>query len=270
MPEVAASSPSTITTAGRIVRAGLIILPFGTILLGFASFGIWNWKKQRVEDRNYQYASAMRKDPTSQGWTRYKEVLDEVSQASAADRLASVASYLESSLGTENMGYTPQRQIVAMDQSFPVAGVQAEVTGKQRPREVVLVLLPYGETEPPRVAQENAELASLLTLAHWLTGEPTIRTVRFIALPLASLDPAQQRDALTQVGIEMRKREERVTHLLVSSSARDLLASLVEEAFQMAARGTVTVSFDLPQSWQDDKDLFTPLRDRVFELAQRP
>ena len=36
----------------------LFMLPAGTVLLGIASFGIWKWKGDRVEDRNYQYAQA--------------------------------------------------------------------------------------------------------------------------------------------------------------------------------------------------------------------
>jgi hypothetical protein len=265
------TTSSTITTAGRIVRAGLIILPFGTILLGFASFGIWSWKKNRVEDRNYRYASAMRQEPTLASWGRYKQVLDEVSRGSAADRLASVASYLESSLGAENMGYTPLRQIVAMDsKAFPVAGILAELTGKKRPREVVLVLIPYGSSEAAQITQENAQLASCLTLAHWLTGEPTIRTVRFAAIPLGNLQAAQQSEALTQLGIEMRKKDERVTHLLVSAEAGQALTSKVEEAFQMAARGTVIVPFELPTTVDESMPSFPGLRDRLLELAEAP
>lgn len=252
------------------MRAGLIILPFGTILLGFASFGIWSWKKNRVEDRNYRYASAMRQEPTLQGWGRYKLVLDEVSRGAAADRLASVASYLESSVGAENMGYTPLRQIVALDETFPVAGILAELTGKKRPREVVLILQPYGGKDPEQISQENGQLASWLTLAHWITGEPTVRTVRFVALPLASLDDAQQTQALTQLGLEMRKRDERVTHLLVGSADEQRLASKVEQAFQMAARGTVTVPFELPAIGDETMTGFTELKATVFQLAEQP
>lgn len=270
MTEVSPSPKSTITTAGRIVRAGLIILPFGTILLGFASFGIWSWKKNRVEDRNYRYASAMRQEPTQASWGRYKQVLDEVSRGSAADRLASVASYLESSVGAENMGYTPLRQIVALDGEFPVAGILAELTGKKRPREVVLILQPYGANGPELISRENAQLASWLTLAHWITGEPTLRTVRFVALPLASLDDAQQSQALTQLGIEMRKRDERVTHLLVGPEDGKRLASKVEQAFQMAARGTVTVPFELPATADETMKGFSELKSTVFQLAEQP
>jgi hypothetical protein len=36
---------------GRWIRAALVILPAGTILLGIASFGIWQWKKDQAADR---------------------------------------------------------------------------------------------------------------------------------------------------------------------------------------------------------------------------
>jgi hypothetical protein len=107
-------------------------------------------------------------------------------------------------------------------------------------------------------------------LAHWLTGEPTIRTVRFAAIPLASLQAAQQSEALTQLGIEMRKKDERVTHLLVSAETEQSLASQVEEAFQMAARGTVTVPFELPTTVDESMPGFPALRDLLLQLAETP
>ena len=64
MSDTAVSSSSAITTSGRVVRAALIILPVGTIVLGLASFGIWWSKKQGTEDRNHAYASALRREMT--------------------------------------------------------------------------------------------------------------------------------------------------------------------------------------------------------------
>jgi hypothetical protein len=247
-----------------------MILPFGTILLGIASFGIWVWKRDRVEDRNLKYASALRAEPTAESWRRHFTVLEEVSKTGTANRLASTASYVESSLGAESMGYSPQRFVVKLEEGQSVAGVLAELTGKQRPREVVLVVLSFGAEAPMNRGVENAALASMLSLAHWLTGEPTQRTLRFVMLPLESVDAAGKLEALTRLGEEMRRRNERVTHLLNATPEAGNLTALTETALDMAARGTVSGDLMLPLDGRTGLPEMAALRKRLLGLAERP
>ncbi len=254
------------SSSGRFIRAALIVFPLGLILLGIASFGIWSWKKNRVEDRNLRHAIALRQEPAAAAWSRHVEVLGEVSKAGREDRLASTASYLESSLGAENMGYAPRRFITKLEGGFGVDGVVAELTGGKRPREVVLVFLPYGGGEPAEVEKENRVLASALSLAHWLTGEAVVRTLRFVFLPLAALDETERREALTRFGEDMRRREERVTHLLdVSTGAVDWAAEAAP-AFEMAARGTVSLRQELPEKAEGLASL-AALRAKLLDLG---
>ncbi len=259
-------STETPTASGRFIRAALIIFPLGTIALGIASFGIWSWKKNRVEDRNLRHAIALRQEPNAAAWNRHREVLAQVSQTGSNDRLASTASYVESSLGAENMGYAPYRFVTKLEEGLGVDGVLAELTGGRRPREIVMVFLPYGGEAQEVIQQENTALASALLLAHWLTGEPVVRTVRFVFLPLAALDDDEHRAALTRLGEDLRRRDERVTHLIdVSTGGTDWTAEAAP-AFDMAARGTVSLRQPLPTEAERLTDL-AALRAKLLELG---
>lgn len=253
--------------SGRFIRAALVIFPMGTILLGIASFGIWSWKKDRVEDRNLRHAIALRQEPNAAAWSRHVEVLEQVSKAGPGDRLASTASYLESCLGAEGMGYAPLRFITKIEDGLGVDGVLAELTGARHPREIVLLLLPFGGEMAEEIQNENRALASALSLAHWLTGEPVVRTLRFAFLPLAALDEASRRDALIRLGEDMRRRSERVTHLIdVSTGITDWPAE-VSPAFDMAARGTVSLREVLPAQAEPLLPELTTLRAKLLKLG---
>jgi hypothetical protein len=244
------------------------MFPLGTILLGFASFGIWMWKKDRVEDRNLRYASAMRQVPGEAGWRNRLDVLKAISAGSEADRLASTASYLESSLGGEGMGYSPERFVVGLDAGQPVGGVVVELTGKQRPREIVLVLMSYGDAQ--KVAKENEALASFLTLANWLTGEPVVRTLRFAALPLSGMDDSAKREVMVRFGEEMRRRNERVMQVVDLSAVESELNALTVEALQMAASGAVSRREVWPGVVDESAGGYGGVRELLLGLAERP
>ena len=257
----------TPTRSGRFIRAALVIFPLGTILLGIASFGIWNWKKDQVEDRNLRHAMALRQEPTAAAWERHLEVLQTVSQSGPGDRLASTASYLESSLGAEGMGYAPLRFVTKLEGTLSVDGVLVELTGNRRPREIVLVLLPYGGETAEAMAAENRALASALSLTHWLTGEPVVRTLRFAFLPLAALDDSTRGEALVRLGENLRRRDERVTHLIDASIGDRDWPQAAEAAFEMAARGTVRLREELPTEPGALLPRLTALRAKLLELG---
>ena len=52
------SPPQASPHAGRWIRAALVLFPAGTVLLGIASFGIWQWKKDREADRSFNVTKA--------------------------------------------------------------------------------------------------------------------------------------------------------------------------------------------------------------------
>lgn len=262
LPSVAVSK------SGRFIRMALVMFPMGTILLGFASFGIWMWKKDRVEDRNLRYASAMRQVPGEDGWKKRMAVLTAISAGSEADRLASTASYLESSLGGEGMGYNPDRFVVGLDGGQPVGGVLVELTGKQRPREIVLALVSYGDEQQKE--KENESLASFLTLANWLTGEPVVRTLRFAALPLSGKNESEKREILVRFGEEMRRRNERLMQIVDLSAVESDLNALTVEALQMAASGAVSRRATWPAVIDESQQGYGEMRESLLGLAERP
>ena len=268
MPEEPAATPP-LPTSGRVIRAGLIILPLGTVLLGMASFGIWQWKRDRVEDRNLRHASALRQEPTPAGWERHWSVLKAVSEAVGGDRVGSVTSYLESSLGAESMGYDPRRFVVELREGQPVAGVMAELTGKKRPKEIVMLVLAYGAgPETSQVEAENRALASLLTFCHWLTGEPVERTLRFVALPVAGMETAQRTEVLARFGEEMRRRDERLMQVVDLSPTDTGLAAEMVAGLEMAARGARVRRESWPETVTAPSDGYGGLRDWLLHVAR--
>lgn len=198
---------------GRMIRFMIMTLPIGTILLGIASFGIWMWKKDRVEERAFQYASALRQSIALPVIERHLNVLKGL-PSSGVERLNGLSSYAESATGPENMGYQ-SRRIFVDDSKDAVSAVDLELTGKQRPRDVVLVIvMPGGQLLAP--VEENNAIAGLLALAHELTGEPSLRTVRLVMAPmpgglLGQTDPGAM---LKRLAREAEQRRERITHII--------------------------------------------------------
>jgi hypothetical protein len=235
MSEPAASSSSAITTSGRIVRAGLILLPVGTIVLGAASFGIWWYKKQTVEDRSHAYASALRREMTVPAVDRYVSILKEVLHQPDAERLPSVASFLESSMSSENMGYEPKRDRFYTS-GVEVGSVEVELTGKQRPREVRFFLVPYGDRL--RIDAEAHALAGLMALAHAMTGEREEVTVRFAAVPMGVVDQSGH-SGLERLAAGMNERGERLMQVTVLGGAGEAWMTEIGLAFRAAQTGAV-------------------------------
>lgn len=229
------TSTSSITTSGRIVRAGLILLPVGTIVLGAASFGIWWYKKQTVEDRSHAYASALRREMTVPAVDRYAGILKEVLQLPDVERLPSVASFLESSMSSENMGYEPKRDRFVAN-GVEVANVEVELTGRQRPREVRLLLAPYGDRA--RVGAEAHALAGLMALAHAMTGEREEVTVRFAAVPMGVADQSGH-SGLERLVAGMNERGERLMQVSVLGGASEAWMTEIGLAFRAAQTGAV-------------------------------
>jgi hypothetical protein len=150
----------------------------------------------------------------------------------------------------------------------PVAGVVAELTGKKRPREIVMVMLSYGAQAETQ--KENQALASLLTLAHWLTGEPVLRTVRFVALPLEGMPDSEKLEVLSRFGEEMRRRDERLLHWVDASAVPGNLGELTLGALEMAAIGAVNHRLEWPDTIGESPESYGGLRELVLRLGERP
>lgn len=223
---------------GRYIRAALVIFPVGTIILGVGSFGIWWYQRTRVEERIYRHATALRREMSLVEVERHTGVLGEVRAMPGWQSLAGVGSYMESSMSAENMGYNPRRDFFRLQGGGEASNVDAELTGKKRPREVVLVLAPYGSATPGQAEAERRALAGLLSLAHSLAGEQGPRTLRFAAVPLGVKDE-QGRDALTRLLAGVREREERLMFVHVLGGVEAPVLEQIRTALRPEATGTV-------------------------------
>lgn len=226
---------STITTSGRVVRAALIIFPFGTIILGIASFGFWWVKRVQVEERSYSYATALRREMTPPALERYVSIFRDVLQLPEAERLPSTASFVESSMSSDNMGYEPRRDRF-FSGSQEVSNVDAEMAGTQRLREVRLILVVYGDQG--RVQAESQALGGLMSLAHAMAGSRAEDTLRFAAVPMGVKDPSG-RTALERFAYGMTHRGERLMKVTLLGGAGEQVFSDVTLAFSTAQTGAI-------------------------------
>lgn len=225
------SDTPTSPTQGRVIRAALIILPAGTVILGIASFGIWWTKKVKVEERGYKYALALRRDLSEAGLQRHIDILSDVMRHPDAQKIPAVAAYLESSMGAENMGYQVRRDRFQKG-DVELANVDVELTGKSRFKEVVLLLVPYGDAA--RVQAEVRALALLMSLAHAITGEAGNQTLRLAVVP-TGLDPESIERFITAA----RGKDERFMQVLVAGGPSESTLAQLKQAFRIEETGTV-------------------------------
>ncbi len=223
------------SSPGRYIRFALIMFPLGLVITSIASFGIWWWKRTQVEERSYGYATALRREMTVQALDRYTSILNEVMQPAGPERLAAVASFVDSSMSAENMGYDPRRDRF-FHGSLEVSNLEAEITGKPRWQEVRLVLVPYGDLA--RTEAEVQALAGMMSLGHAMTGQRCENTVRFAAAPLG-VEDASGRSALERLGSAMFGRSERVMQVIVLGGVGEEVLSEVRHAFHADQSGTI-------------------------------
>ena len=253
---------SSITTSGRVVRAALIIFPFGTIILGIASFGFWWVKRVQVEERSYSYASALRRDMTLTALERYTSIFQEVLQLPMTESLASVASFVESSMSSDNMGYEPRRDRF-FSGSQQVSNVDAEMAGSQRLREIRLILVVYGDRA--RAQAESQALGGMMSLAHAMAGSRAEDTLRFAAVPMGVKDPSG-RTALERFAFGMSNRGERLMKVTLLGGAGEQVLSDVSLAFRTSQTGAVVESLPETPNLAATLAAMTALK-KNFELA---
>lgn len=249
-------APTISANPGRWIRFALVMLPFGTIILGIASFGIWQWKKDRAADRSFNYAQALRRPISLEGIQRHADIIREALMK--PDRHLSIPGYLESTMGAENMGYTVRRTRFGNDQST----IDAELTGKQRPREVVMALVLYSD-DALRFGRTSQAMAELLSVAHEVTGEAVVRALRFVVIP----DTA---DSLSQLKEAIRRDDERVMHLFVLGNPSDDSLSRIKSILETEAIGTRVVPRPATTTPQETLTSSHELKTLLLNAAERP
>jgi len=241
---------------GRWIRFALVMLPVGTILLGIASFGIWQWKKDQAADRSFKYAQALRRQISAEGIQKHADIIR--AALNKPDRDLSIPGYLESTMGAENMGYTVRRERFGAEQSI----IDGELTGTQRPLEVVMVLALYGGNA---AQQESTALAvaEALVVAHQLTGEKVVRTLRFAYLPDT---PA----ALKKLQEGLQRDGERLMHLLVVGGPEVASIEGISRTLDTKAKGTRVLSLPATQTAQATLESAYQLKALLLEAAEIP
>jgi len=178
--------------APRLVKALLVGLPVGTVLLGIVAM-VWYFQRDRILGQA-RMSSGLAKAPGAASLAdRVAKLTGPVTGSrhwgdeNGRRGLEAVASLVEGSLGQNNMGYEP------LLQDFDSGGVAwrnilAEVRGQRNPTEVVeiRVSMDRARAGPPQPT-ENLGLAVALEVAQALVGSENRRTVRFVFL-------AQNRD----------------------------------------------------------------------------
>jgi hypothetical protein len=193
---------------GRWIRAALVLFPLGLIITSILSFGIWWQKKQAVQARTAAFARAMRQDWDEARLEAASVRLQEAWALKEADPMEVAASYMESSMSAESMGYLPRR-LRLQAASGALSVVDAEITGLSRPRRVQLLLLPMQSLSK----ESSLSLATVFALAHSLSGAILPETLRFAMLPMTN--PTQRALALQQLASAMAGRSEQLVELTV-------------------------------------------------------
>ncbi len=225
----------SMSSPGRHIRIALIMFPLGLVITSIASFGIWWWKRTQVEERSYGYATALRREMTVQSLDRYTSILKEVMQPTGPERLAAVASFVDSSMSAENMGYDPRRDRF-FHGGLEVSNVDVEITGRPRWQEISLILVLYGD--PGRTKEETQALAGIMALGHAITGERREGTLRLAAIPLGVVDSSGQ-TALERFAAAIFGRQERVMRVIIPGGLSEELLVKVRRAFRAEQSGTL-------------------------------
>jgi hypothetical protein len=218
-------------TVGRVIRAALIILPFGTIVLGALSFVFYFNQKEKVAQRSIKYAAGLRKDLNESDLQRYEQIVAESQSKPQPERAKMLASFLESTLGPENMGYEVRRVVDRSDPQAAPLALDVEVTGSKRARDVVLVLVDYLADDAAR------PLACALGIAHADAGQARVRSLRLATLKgIASLAAYHE---------EATSAQDRITHLVLLGATAKATDAELMQTLHLEGRGVVILRPEL-------------------------
>ncbi len=228
--------PRSDASAGRWIRFLLMTLPVGTVILGSASFWFYFKNKERKEERTYRHARALRRDPDIADFERYLKIIGDALHLPDVERQKTLASFIESTLGPENMGYEIEADRLQRG-GIERVNLSASLPGGKRPSDVVLVLAGYGLPAGHALAGLDAQaLALLFVTAHACTGEPMIRTIRFAAIDVSDGSGEAAFDRLDEAIRDDRGRMTQIVAL--GASAR----KLADQWAQRPGSGSVAAS----------------------------
>lgn len=153
-------------------------LPLGLLIMAALSFIFYFHRGKSHEGPHASpFAQQLRKDLNEAEWKRYvgiftKEIGDR--SPGKTDNIEAATSFIESTMGLDNMGYEVVRRTFGSKEK-PSVDLEAELPGKTHPQQLVLVVARYDCADP-------AGISALMCLAHAFTGAPRADTMRFVAL----------------------------------------------------------------------------------------
>lgn len=162
------------------VRWLVVGLPFGLLFMGALSFVFYFHKRNAPrEAQPSRYSSMMRKDLNLEEYKRYLEVLARIGPRTPAQpgNVEAVESYIQSTMGYDNMGYDLVRRDVGKSVAF-----EAALPASQSARHLVLVCARYD-------GNSAESLAALFSLAHAMTGSSHRNGVRFFVFSKEVVPP---------------------------------------------------------------------------------
>lgn len=236
------------------IRRALVIFPTGLLVLGTGSM-IWHvMKKEVTAERSIRYAAGLAREINTADIARNEQILRETTDA------VTLATFVESTLGPENMGYTVRKYFGNGETGDRVVALDIELTGTKKPRDVVLLLthhLPLPGGAPTAVGSARAT-ALAMSAAHAITGTPAIRSIRIV-----SVEDMHAIQRYYELAIGMGERISHVVPLgqLASINDADLLSAL-----HLTQAGTVVEKPDLTG---DPVAAATRLKDLIRSLADR-
>ncbi|MGI9239580.1 MAG: M28 family peptidase [Verrucomicrobiales bacterium] len=165
---------------------GLAALPLGFVVLGLISLAIYFLKADDEAGKvseNAENAGIFRKGVELSDLRDYIDMLSVTigeRNLEHHDNLQQAATWLESALGPNNMGYTVERQ------TYQVGGkdchnIEVQIIGQTKPDEIVVIGAHYDTVVGTPGADDNASgVAALVCLANTFVGTVPERTLRFV------------------------------------------------------------------------------------------
>ena len=158
-----------------VVRWFIVGLPVGLILFGMMSFVIWFQKRYEKEHPGAsKFSAVMRRDLNLDDYRRYVNIFrSKIGPRTweKAENIAAAQSFIESTLGFDNMGYQTQR-LEFEKNGRPVAHISVDLPGHGDKNNVIVVTTDY-------VRDKDENIAAILSLAHAFTGTRHRKTIRF-------------------------------------------------------------------------------------------
>ncbi len=257
-------SPPTAPSPPKLFKILLVGFPLGLAVLGAASFLIYFGKKDQAEQRSSLYAAGLRRDLNEADLARYQSIVG--TSLAGPERAATLAAFIESTLGPENMGYTvrtvPYSAYADTLPGIPAAmpetrkALDVEVTGQKRRKELIVLVTDYLPATAPLPTVQPSGLPTLLGIAHACTGLVGARSLRLVAVP--------DLKGLAQWASDTRDRGDRLTHVALLGSLATLTDTALHEALGTANKGVV-----LLRPSYEGLEAAKALKQQLLDLAAR-